>query len=148
MVKGVKPQPTDDRSKYRFPLTGTSQPKVADAIRHIVKTFGDQPEDMSVSLVREPENPYDRNAVKVMWEGAQLGWVPMRICKACGKTFPGADRTECPNCGVEATGDQTYFNTVISSMIESGVKISARVVWASARPNQNPGIGIEILVED
>lgn len=27
-------------------------------------------------LVREPENPYDRNAIRVEWQGEKLGYLP------------------------------------------------------------------------
>jgi hypothetical protein len=29
-----------------------------------------------LDLVREPDNPYDRNAVRVEWRGRKLGYVP------------------------------------------------------------------------
>jgi hypothetical protein len=31
-----------------------------------------------LQLVREPDNPYDSNAVRVDWRGAVLGYVPRR----------------------------------------------------------------------
>ena len=31
-----------------------------------------------LKLVREPENPYDANAVRVEWRGVKLGYVPRR----------------------------------------------------------------------
>lgn len=31
-----------------------------------------------LALVREPENPYDANAVRVEWRGRMLGYVPRR----------------------------------------------------------------------
>jgi hypothetical protein len=31
-----------------------------------------------LTLVREPDNPHDRNAVRVEWYGQQLGYVPRR----------------------------------------------------------------------
>jgi HIRAN domain len=30
----------------------------------------------AVSLVREPGNPYDKNPVRVEWNGHQLGYIP------------------------------------------------------------------------
>lgn len=32
----------------------------------------------SLRLVREPDNPYDPNAVRVEWRGLKLGYVPRR----------------------------------------------------------------------
>ena len=34
-----------------------------------------KPEDISIELVREPENKYDMNAIKVMADGKQIGYV-------------------------------------------------------------------------
>ena len=31
-----------------------------------------------LALVREPDNPYDANAVRVEWRGRKLGYVPQR----------------------------------------------------------------------
>jgi hypothetical protein len=31
-----------------------------------------------LELLREPDNPYDRNAVRVEWQGHKLGYVPRR----------------------------------------------------------------------
>jgi hypothetical protein len=31
-----------------------------------------------LELMREPENPYDANAVRVRWQGRMLGYVPRR----------------------------------------------------------------------
>lgn len=31
-----------------------------------------------LALVREPDNPYDANAVRVEWHGRKLGYVPQR----------------------------------------------------------------------
>lgn len=46
---------------------------------------GDAPEVLpdirpgdALDLVREPANPYDRNAVRVEWHGHRLGYVPRR----------------------------------------------------------------------
>lgn len=30
----------------------------------------------ALTLVREPDNPHDRNAVRVEWQGQQLGYLP------------------------------------------------------------------------
>lgn len=36
-----------------------------------------KPGDMLV-LIREPDNPYDANAVRVEWNGERLGYIPRR----------------------------------------------------------------------
>ena len=45
-----------------------------------IKTFGCK-DIGSYALVRESENPYDSNAIKVSLAGLHLGYVPKRIAK-------------------------------------------------------------------
>ena len=39
-------------------------------------------EDMEVNLIPEPDNEYDSDAIKVMWEGCMLGYVPAKTGQA------------------------------------------------------------------
>jgi HIRAN domain len=55
----------------RSPLAGFRHHDAAEAWRHL--TVGDR-----LQLVREGDNPYDANAVRVEWRGVQLGYVPQR----------------------------------------------------------------------
>jgi hypothetical protein len=55
----------------RSPLAGFRHYEGATAWRDIA--MGDR-----LQLVREPDNPYDANAVRVEWRGAKLGYVPRR----------------------------------------------------------------------
>lgn len=55
----------------RSPLAGFRHHDAAEAWRHL--TVGDR-----LQLVREGDNPYDANAVRVEWRGAKLGYVPQR----------------------------------------------------------------------
>ncbi|MDR1351210.1 MAG: HIRAN domain-containing protein [Zoogloeaceae bacterium] len=36
----------------------------------------------ALTLVREPDNPYDAQAIRVEWQGRQLGYVPRRENRA------------------------------------------------------------------
>jgi hypothetical protein len=36
------------------------------------------PRDPSVTLIREPENPYDANAIQVWIDGAHVGYIPAK----------------------------------------------------------------------
>lgn len=46
---------------------------------HEAKTvFSDMRLGDRLDLVREPNNPYDANAVRVEWRGKKLGYVPRR----------------------------------------------------------------------
>ncbi|MGH8700148.1 MAG: HIRAN domain-containing protein [Burkholderiales bacterium] len=55
----------------RSPLAGLRHYGGGDVLR------GLQPGDR-LELVREPQNPYDPNAVRVEWRGVKLGYVPRR----------------------------------------------------------------------
>lgn len=55
----------------RSPLAG---------LRHYagVETWREMRAGDRLQLVREPDNPYDANAVRVEWRGMKLGYVPRR----------------------------------------------------------------------
>jgi len=55
----------------RSPLAGFRHYDAAETWRHL--TVGDR-----LQLVREGDNPYDANAVRVEWRGVRLGYVPQR----------------------------------------------------------------------
>jgi hypothetical protein len=55
----------------RSPLAGLRHYAGAEAWREM--RTGDR-----LQLVREPDNPYDANAVRVEWRGMKLGYVPRR----------------------------------------------------------------------
>jgi len=55
----------------RSPLAGFRHHDAAETWRHL--TVGDR-----LQLVREGDNPYDANAVRVEWRGLKMGYVPQR----------------------------------------------------------------------
>ncbi len=55
----------------RSPLAGFRHYEARETWQHM--TVGDR-----LQLVREPDNPYDANAVRVEWRGVMLGYVPRR----------------------------------------------------------------------
>jgi len=55
----------------RSPLAGFRHHEAGETWRHL--TVGDH-----LQLVREADNPYDANAVRVEWRGLKLGYVPQR----------------------------------------------------------------------
>lgn len=62
------------------PLAGSQYhalPDVVDRIR-----VGD-----ALALKREPDNPHDRNAIQVLWQGHLLGFVPRRENKAVARAM-------------------------------------------------------------
>lgn len=47
--------------------------------------------DMELDLVPEPENEYDPNAVAIVYEGVQLGYVPKRFSSEISALIDVAD---------------------------------------------------------
>jgi hypothetical protein len=74
--------------------------------------FGDP-----LDLVREPDNPHDRNAVRVDWRGRKLGYVP---------------RAE---------------NEALAWAMDRGEKVSARISRLQAHRNPRMRIEFEVFVE-
>lgn len=81
-------------------------------------------EDVPLVLEPDPKNPFDPDAIKIMfeWSGGKLfhlGFVPnaKSHCEGCGEWFdrhPGA----CPNCGNKKVA-RWGTATVLSEMIAS-----------------------------
>jgi len=70
-----------------------------------------------LELEREPDNPYDSNAVRVQWRGHKLGYVP---------------RTQ---------------NAALAWAMDRGETIDARIAQRTPRPRQRHGIEFEVFVK-
>ncbi len=70
-----------------------------------------------LELAREPDNPYDFNAIRVVWRGQKLGYVPRRQ------------------------------NGALAWAMDRGAHFEARVVERERRPRQRRGIEFEIFVK-
>jgi hypothetical protein len=70
-----------------------------------------------LSLIREPENRHDRNAIRVEWRGHQLGYVP---------------RAE---------------NRAVAAAMDAGDKLTARVSSLSDNKNPWQRMAFEVFVE-
>jgi hypothetical protein len=70
-----------------------------------------------LELVREPDNPHDRNAVRVDWRGRKLGYVP---------------RAE---------------NEALAWAMDRGERVTARISRLQEHPNPRLRIAFEVLVE-
>ena len=62
------------------PLAGSQYHALPDVVDRI--HVGD-----SLTLRREPDNPHDRNAIQVLWQGHLLGFVPRRENKAVARAM-------------------------------------------------------------
>jgi hypothetical protein len=48
----------------------------------------------ALELVREPANPHDSNAVRVLWQGQMLGYLPRRENRAVARHIDAGGRVE------------------------------------------------------
>jgi hypothetical protein len=71
----------------------------------------------ALELVREADNPHDRNAVAVAWRGRKLGYVPKRD------------------------------NAVLAWGLDRGERLQARISRLSAHPNPARRVEFEVFVE-
>ena len=70
-----------------------------------------------VALVREPDNPFDENAVRVEWRGRKLGYVPRRE------------------------------NAALAWALDRGEVLHARISRAEWHPNPARRIAFQVFVE-
>ena len=71
----------------------------------------------ALELAREPENPHDANAVRVLWRGRVLGYVPRRE------------------------------NAALAWGLERGMQLRARISALTEHPNPARRVRFEVYVE-
>lgn len=47
-----------------------------------------------LALIREADNPYDKNAVRVEWRGAKLGYLPRAENRAVAAAIDAGERVD------------------------------------------------------
>lgn len=92
----------------RSPLAGFRHYEAREAWRHLAA--GDR-----LQLVREGDNPYDANAVRVEWSGVKLGYVPRRD------------------------------NAAVARQMDRGVMLEARVAALRENRNRSVRIEFEVV---
>jgi hypothetical protein len=70
----------------------------------------------ALALVREPDNPFDADAIRLEWNGRKIGYVPRRE------------------------------NAALARELDAGKAIEARIIQLSRRRNGRHLIGYDILV--
>jgi len=60
-----------------------------------------------LELVREPDNPYDANAVRVEWRGVKLGYVPRRDNAAVARQMDRGVALEARLAGLRETRNRS-----------------------------------------
>jgi len=66
---------------YDFMIAGAKRREYSGAIERLISVNDE------VYLVREPNNPHDRNAIKIVKDQVQIGWVPRWEAKELAKTL-------------------------------------------------------------
>lgn len=51
-------------------------------------------EGQALTLIREPDNPHDSNAVRVEWRGEKLGYLPRRENRSVAAAMDAGDRVD------------------------------------------------------
>lgn len=69
------------------PLAGSQFHALPDVVSQI--RVGD-----ALTLKRESDNPFDRNAIQVLWQGHLLGFVPRRENKAVARAMDRGERLD------------------------------------------------------
>jgi hypothetical protein len=78
--------------------------------------FADMQLGEALTLVREPDNPYDVNAVRVEWHGEKLGYLPRRE------------------------------NRAVAAEMDRGGQVKARIAALKKHPNPRLRLLIEVFV--
>lgn len=75
-----------------------------------------------LELVREPDNPYDANAVRVEWRGVKLGYVPRRDNAAVARQMDHGATLEARLAGLRENRNRSVrleFEVVAPLAVES-----------------------------
>lgn len=85
---GAAPEPASSEIVVQVSLTAGLRYHDAKAVWDQMKV-GD-----ALTLVREPANPYDYNAVRVDWNGHQLGYIPRTENEAIARQIDRGNRLQ------------------------------------------------------
>ncbi|MBI2296882.1 MAG: HIRAN domain-containing protein [Betaproteobacteria bacterium] len=80
------------------------------------RVFPDMTVGDRLELVREPDNPYDANAVRVVWRGHMLGYLPQRD------------------------------NAAVARQLDRGAPLEARVTRVQENRNRSVRLEFEVVV--
>ncbi len=68
----------------------------------------------SAKLVREPDNPYDPNAVRVVLSGEHIGYVPKSVAEHLAPAMDGGERVRIVNTEIGKFQGVWYAALVIA----------------------------------
>lgn len=79
-------------SEFKFHIAGVQYAEASECADELE-------EGMELALIPEPENPYDVNAIKIVYEGEdceyRLGYVPAKKSAEVGAFLITADEPQC-----------------------------------------------------
>ena len=71
-----------------------SSPLAGSQFYAVAKVWGEIKPGDRLTLTREPDNRHDRNAIRVDWNGQQLGYVPRAENRAVARALDAGERLE------------------------------------------------------
>ena len=112
---------------------------VAGFRHHQAPTLFDQlrPGDMLI-LKREPDNPYDRHAIQVLWQGQLLGYVPRRNNQALAWAMDQNPQISDPQIRDQHNAERNFHRNF---------QISARISALHARARPRGRIEFDVFLE-
>ncbi|MDR2366328.1 MAG: HIRAN domain-containing protein [Zoogloeaceae bacterium] len=78
----ANPLAGEERAMGGIRLLVQSSPLAGSQFHALAHLHGDMRVGDALTLVREPDNPYDAKAIRVEWRGQKLGYVPRRENRA------------------------------------------------------------------
>jgi len=106
-----------DEAPTRVRLVVQSSPLAGFRHHAAVEVWGELAIGDRLDLAREPDNPYDANAVSVSWRGRKLGYVPRRE------------------------------NATLAWALDRGDRLAARISRLSQHPNPARRLEFEVYAE-
>lgn len=71
-----------------------SSPVAGSQYYAVAKVWGEIKPGDRLTLTREPDNRHDRNAIRVDWNGQQLGYVPRAENRAVARALDAGERLD------------------------------------------------------
>ncbi|MDR1888361.1 MAG: HIRAN domain-containing protein [Zoogloeaceae bacterium] len=75
-------EPVQEPAREHIRMLVQSSPLAGSQFHALARLHADMRLGDALTLVREPENPYDAKAIRVEWRGQKLGYVPRRENRA------------------------------------------------------------------
>lgn len=122
-----------------FPIVGTAYCNPS--------SIQDLEEGMILQLVSEPENIYDSDAVKVLYNGIHVGYVPNRgfTCTNCWMYFP----SKAAYCSCGASWDQVIAGGLATRLTKTKALLRSYACLVATVDNTSyvPKVTVKLVLE-